>query len=132
MGQNFRKARAQRRRAALISAERETLHARLAALDSGRTGGEQAHLTGDNTPTSDALDGIQENMAKEEAFIAREALILRLRILAKAEEKVREGTYGLCEACGRPIPPARLRALPEAILCVPCAEAEEGRRPRRR
>jgi RNA polymerase-binding transcription factor DksA len=126
-GRNLRKTRAQGGQAALISVERETLQARLAALDRGRAGREQAHLTGDNTPTSDVLDSIQENMAKEEALVTRQALIQRLRVLAKAEEKVREGTYGLCEMCGEPIPPARLRALPEAILCVPCAEAEEHR-----
>jgi DnaK suppressor protein len=28
--------------------------------------------------------------------------------------KFDQGTYGLCEVCGRPIPLARLRALPEA------------------
>jgi len=132
MGRNPRKTQAQRGQAALIAVERETLHARLAALDRDRAGHEQAHVTGDNTPSSDMLDSIQENMAKEEVLVRREALIQRLRVLAKAEEKVKEGTYGLCEVCGEPIPPARLRALPEAVLCVACAEAEEHRRTRSR
>ncbi|WP_382303585.1 TraR/DksA family transcriptional regulator [Herbiconiux sp. UC225_62] len=35
--------------------------------------------------------------------------------------RVDAGTYGLCENCGRPIPPARLEARPAARLCVPCA-----------
>ena len=35
-------------------------------------------------------------------------------------------TYGRCEACGKPIPQARLRMLPFAEMCVQCQrEAEE-------
>ncbi len=30
--------------------------------------------------------------------------------------------FGLCQVCGEPIPFARLMILPEADLCVPCAE----------
>ena len=34
--------------------------------------------------------------------------------------KIEAGTYGDCESCGRPIPEARLEALPHARLCVTC------------
>ena len=34
---------------------------------------------------------------------------------------VDDGTYGMCRVCGRPIPVARLRALPHTSLCVTCA-----------
>ena len=127
MGRALRNARAQRKQAVLISAERESLQARLAALDRGNALREQVSLAGDNTPTSDTLDTVQEAMAREEDLAVREAMIERPKVLVRAEEKIREGTYGMCETCGEPIPPARLRALPEAILCVPCAEAEEHR-----
>jgi DnaK suppressor protein len=43
-----------------------------------------------------------------------------LRIL-RALEKLDEGTYGICDTCGQPIAPARLRFTPEATLCVTCA-----------
>jgi DnaK suppressor protein len=35
--------------------------------------------------------------------------------------KMDEGTYGICESCGKSIPLARLDALPYATLCVDCA-----------
>jgi len=127
MGRHLRNARAKEEQAARISAERESLHARLAALDRRRALRERGPLTGDNTPTSDTLDTAQEAIAKEENLAVRGAMIERLKVLARADEKIREGTYGMCEACGKPILRARLRALPEAILCVPCAEAEEHR-----
>jgi DnaK suppressor protein len=36
-----------------------------------------------------------------------------------------EGTYGLCERCGKPIEKARIRALPYATLCIKDKQAEE-------
>ena len=42
-----------------------------------------------------------------------------------ALHKLDNGTYGTCELCGKPIPPMRLRVLPDASLCVPCQEEQE-------
>ena len=41
-----------------------------------------------------------------------------------ALQKFEEGTYGLCDSCGKPIAPARLEALPQASLCVNCKEQQ--------
>ena len=38
----------------------------------------------------------------------------------RALAKIDDGTYGVCERCGQPIPEARLEALPYAALCVAC------------
>jgi RNA polymerase-binding transcription factor DksA len=53
---------------------------------------------------------------------------LRVTTLTMVEEELREvddalrrladGTYGMCEACGRPIEEARLQAKPAARFCV--------------
>jgi DnaK suppressor protein len=37
-----------------------------------------------------------------------------------ALQKIADGSYGVCEQCGGPIPDARLQALPYAALCVSC------------
>jgi DnaK suppressor protein len=39
----------------------------------------------------------------------------------RALEKLEEGTYGICDSCGKPIAPARLKAVPESVLCIECA-----------
>jgi DnaK suppressor protein len=39
----------------------------------------------------------------------------------EALRKIDEGTYGICEMCGKPIGPARLEAIPSATRCVECA-----------
>jgi len=36
----------------------------------------------------------------------------------RALEKLEEGTYGRCDRCGEPIEESRLRAVPEATLCL--------------
>src|SRR5262245_43126214 len=42
-----------------------------------------------------------------------------------AEERLANGTFGICETCAKPIAFARLRALPATRLCVVCEEAAE-------
>ena len=44
-----------------------------------------------------------------------------------ALQRLENGTYGICEACGKPISPERLEALPTARRCVPCQEKLEKR-----
>jgi DnaK suppressor protein len=41
----------------------------------------------------------------------------------RAIGKLDDGTYGTCDACGRPIAEARLRVSPESVLCIDCARA---------
>ncbi|HEY1133685.1 MAG TPA: TraR/DksA C4-type zinc finger protein [Nocardioides sp.] len=45
----------------------------------------------------------------------------RLRDIEAALGRAREGGYGVCTVCGRPIDPARLAVRPSATTCVPCA-----------
>jgi DnaK suppressor protein len=40
-----------------------------------------------------------------------------------ALRRINDGSYGLCEQCGAPIPFARLQAMPTARVCAVCAEA---------
>jgi DnaK suppressor protein len=44
----------------------------------------------------------------------------RLERVERALEKIADGTYGTCDACGKPIDPRRLRAAPESTVCVDC------------
>lgn len=104
-----------------ILAERRAILARLAVLDRRRAARTREWPVGDNTPTPEVMEAVQESLAKEIELASREALVARLKSLTRAEEKIRRGTYGRCDMCGQPIPPARLRALPEAVLCVACA-----------
>ena len=48
-----------------------------------------------------------------------------------AEDRLANGTFGICETCAKPIPFERLRVLPAARFCVACEEAVERAMPRR-
>jgi RNA polymerase-binding transcription factor len=54
---------------------------------------------------------------------ARELLAQTQRVLSKIDD----GSYGVCESCGKPIGKARLQAFPRATLCVACKQREERR-----
>lgn len=48
--------------------------------------------------------------------------------LRAALDALEAGTYGVCVDCGAEIPEGRLRALPDAVRCVPCQRlASRGR-----
>lgn len=63
-----------------------------------------------------------------EAEIGYEVVDHRAHTLAQVDlalKKLEDGTYGRCEMCEEPIPPARLLALPFAIRCTRCQEEWE-------
>ena len=80
-------------------------------------------------PAGERREGSPFGKREEEATEAAELetrLELEKRIrdqLAAVEHalaKFEEGSYGLCDSCGKPIDPARLEALPQASLCLDC------------
>jgi DnaK suppressor protein len=54
--------------------------------------------------------------------------VTELRAIQHALARLRRGQYGICQACGNDIDPARLDALPYAVLCLPCQERAERSR----
>ena len=110
-----------------LAAQRRELEARRAAYlaDVARATATALELTD---------DGASQDMADEDGFGEGDTLnVERDRLLVVASDaqahvaeidaalaRVDAGTYGTCEACGKPIPEARLEVLPEATLCVSC------------
>ncbi|GAB6089112.1 TraR/DksA family transcriptional regulator [Spirochaeta dissipatitropha] len=47
---------------------------------------------------------------------------ITLQKLENALLRIDSGSYGSCVRCGREIPLGRLQLVPEALVCVPCAE----------
>ena len=48
-----------------------------------------------------------------------------LREIETSIAKLKDGTYGICEACEENISTARLKAKPNAKLCITCKELSE-------
>jgi DnaK suppressor protein len=47
-------------------------------------------------------------------------LELKLKDVNEALEKIKKGTYGICEKCGKKIPVKKLLAMPETKFCLKC------------
>ena len=45
----------------------------------------------------------------------------QLSEIARAEQRLDDGSYGTCERCGRPVGAERLAARPAAATCIRCA-----------
>ena len=77
-------------------------------------------------------DGTVEAISRLTDIGVGSSLESGLARIDRALAKLDEGTYGSCDACGEPIAPARLEALPDSTLCVACARSERRVRPARR
>ena len=84
-----------------------------------------------NIQMDDRREGSPFGKREEEATESMElekrlAIESRLRnLLAEVDRaiaKLDAGTYGQCDLCNTPIDPARLEALPQAILCYSCRQ----------
>lgn len=70
-----------------------------------------------------ALDSSQGELNSQ----LMEAESRELAQIERALERMDAGVYGLCEVTGKPIPLARLQALPYATLCIEAQRALEKR-----
>jgi DnaK suppressor protein len=75
-----------------------------ADMSSGEEGGEGSGVSVDRDRLVSLMAAIAAQLDDTEVSLAR----------------LRAGTYGICECCHQPIPPARLEAVPNARLCVSC------------
>ena len=57
---------------------------------------------------------------REKDLTLRRSLQSRLLEVRRALRKIEQGRYGRCESCGQEINPQRLRAQPQAALCITC------------
>lgn len=71
---------------------------------------------GDNADSGSALQD------EERSELQQENVEAMLHDIDHALQRIEEGTYGICEVTGKPIPVARLRAIPWATMTVEAAE----------
>ena len=80
--------------------------------------------------------GDDQGFAEADSISVERDRLLSLRALARqrvedvdaAVRRLDAGAYGACRTCRRPIPVARLEAVPEATQCVGCASGSILRR----
>src|SRR6266487_4644471 len=67
-----------------------------------------------------------DEAARELEWHHRGALEDRLREVIDAQDRLIDGGYGLCIACGKRVSDKRLIADPAAEMCVACRQQAEG------
>jgi|GEM_PF-712210 len=84
-----------------------------------------AAAAGDEKPVGDRVDDASLDLEADSTYSIAEHEAQELRLIDVALEKIAGGTYGICEECGERIEKPRLKALPYAVLCLKCKQAEE-------
>jgi DnaK suppressor protein len=73
----------------------------------------------------DLLERMRSFSERELAVRAVSRLSRLIADVEAALKRIHDGTYGACQACGRPIGAARLSAIPWCSLCIECQEAAD-------
>lgn len=66
-----------------------------------------------------------DNYEQDITFGLIEAEQQEVQEIDAALERIRDGSFGVCEGCNEPIKPTRLKAIPHARLCIECKRKEE-------
>ncbi len=103
--------------------DRKRLLEQLEQLKASRPTGDERR---EGSPFGKREEEATETAELENRMALEKRILDQLAEVENALKKFDEGTYGLCEVCGQPIPPARLEALPQARLCMTC-KAKQAR-----
>jgi RNA polymerase-binding transcription factor len=79
----------------------------------------------DEEGTQDIADKAANAYTKEFLFHQSHDNRLILQLVDEALDRVREGTYGVCVACGEDVQVKRLEAVPWARHCIECQEKQD-------
>ena len=91
-------------------------------LDEARDAGDNELSRSPTFAAGDNADGGSILQDEERSELQQENVEAILRDIDHALERIEEGTYGISEISGKPIPVARLRAIPWATMTVEEAE----------
>jgi DnaK suppressor protein len=105
--------------------ERKDLRSQLDELEELSFGSNQSDISGEMGFDEEYADAGTATFERERDLSLVNNLRDLMERIDKALAKIEEGTYGLCDRCGKPIEKLRLKALPYANLCIKDKQAEE-------
>ena len=107
----------------LLLAKRQAL-----AGDANHLENEAVRKSKDNAATMDIssfADLGTDNYEQEFDLGVLETHDRTLGEIDEALERIENGTFGICDACGKPIPKGRLTAKPHARFCIACLKKQQ-------
>jgi len=81
--------------------------------------------TAGSAEQGDVCDLSAQDIERNISLSLRERDRMKLHAIEGALERIRDGTYGICEECEATIPLDRLRIMPFATTCVSCQSKHE-------
>lgn len=86
---------------------------------------EQDGRQADEEATQDIADKAANSYTKEFLFHQSDDNRRMLQLITEALERLKNGSYGLCVACGEEVQVKRLEAVPWARHCIECQEKQD-------
>jgi DnaK suppressor protein len=90
-----------------------------------RLGGELTGLHNKIAASGDSADLAFDSGREEVSSQLAELEARELNQVQRALDRLRQGSYGVCEGCSKKIPVARLNALPFTTTCIQCQREME-------
>ena len=104
--------------------ERGELQAQLTELEESSFSTPQSDMSGEVSFDEEYADSGTFTFERERDLSIENNVRDLMGKIDKALGRISEGTFGICERCGKPIERARMKALPYANLCIKDAQAE--------
>jgi DnaK suppressor protein len=99
--------------------------------NSATSSGEERELQNNSLHRSEGSgDDAQKTSLRDNDAARYEHNVTRLTTINRALKKIEEGTYGFSDESGKPIPQARLEAIPASLTTVEETAAAEAAEPR--
>ena len=110
-----------------LETEKAELERQLAELEESTFSSSQSELSGETGFDEEYADSGTATFERERDLSLENNIKDLLDKIGKALGRLDNGSFGICERCGKPIEKARLRALPYVSLCIKDAQAESRR-----
>jgi RNA polymerase-binding transcription factor DksA len=110
-----------------LDEERDQLGAQLATIVEDSFAVSQSELSGDVGTDDEAADAGTATFEREKDLSIENNVRDLLQKIESALQRMDDGSYGICDICGKPIEKARVKALPYVDLCIKDAQAQSRR-----
>jgi RNA polymerase-binding protein DksA len=110
-----------------LEEERVRLDRQLVSIVEDSFAATQSDTSGDVGLDDEPADAGTATFEREKDLSIENNVRDLLHKIDRALKRMEDGTYGICDICGKPIEKARMKALPHADLCIKDAQAQSRR-----
>jgi len=110
-----------------LESERGELAAQLTTIEDQAFAATQSDMSGDVGVDDESADAGTATFEREKELSIEQNVRDLIQKIDRALKRIDDGTYGVCERCGKPIEKARIKALPYVDLCIKDAQARSRR-----